>query len=140
MWPYEAYVGPLQGERVRQKWTRVGVKKCQNFVDVLYGRPLCELDLAVADPVHFTIGFSFIVIVYWHSSHGLRSRVYVTVGCQSVCLSACLSQHGPTAANPLLQVCCCGPGRQEIAARPCCARQQQPANAGSETLSAYPGS
>ena len=23
-------------------------------------------------------------------------------------------QHGPKAANPLLQVCCCGPGRQEI--------------------------
>ena len=28
--------------------------------------------------------------------------------------STCLSQHGPTAVNPLLQVCCCGPGRQEI--------------------------
>jgi len=25
-----------------------------------------------------------------------------------------LSQHGHTAANPLLQVCCSGPGRQEI--------------------------
>ena len=26
----------------------------------------------------------------------------------------CLSGHGPTAANPLLQVCRCGPGRQDI--------------------------
>ena len=32
----------------------------------------------------------------------------------SVRLSVCLSQHEPTAANPLLQVCCCGPGGQEI--------------------------
>ena len=41
----------------------------------------------------------------------MRSRVYVTVRCPSVYLS----QHGPTAADPLLQVCCsCGPGRQEI--------------------------
>jgi len=28
--------------------------------------------------------------------------------------SVCLSQHGPTAANPLLQVCCCEPGGQAI--------------------------
>jgi len=27
---------------------------------------------------------------------------------------ACLSQHGPTAANRLLQVCCCEAGGQEI--------------------------
>jgi len=26
------------------------------------------------------------------------------------CPSVCPSQHGPTAANPSLQVCCCGPG------------------------------
>jgi len=31
-----------------------------------------------------------------------------------LCLSVCLSQHEPTAANPLLEVCCCGPGGQEI--------------------------
>jgi len=42
-----------------------------------------------------------------------RSMVYVTVRCLSVRLSICLSQHGPIAANPLLQVCCCGPGRQD---------------------------
>jgi len=37
----------------------------------------------------------------------MRSRVYETVRCPPVCpsvrLSVCLSQHGPTAANPLLQ-------------------------------------
>ena len=31
-----------------------------------------------------------------------------------ICWSICLSRHGLTAANPLLHVCCCGPGRQEI--------------------------
>jgi len=35
------------------------------------------------------------------------SRVYETV--RSVCPSACLSQHWPTAATSLLQVCCCSP-------------------------------
>jgi len=63
----------------------------------------------------------------------MRSRVYETLRCPSVCLSLCLSKHGPTAANPLLWVCCCGPGCQEemsIAA----------AAAGSATLSAYVGS
>ena len=47
-------------------------------------------------------------------------------------------QHGPTAANPLLQVCCCGPGGQEIWID-CCtagAQQQRRANAGSATLPA----
>jgi len=38
------------------------------------------------------------------------SRVYDTLRCPSVCLP----QHGPSAANPLLQVSYCGPGRQEI--------------------------
>jgi len=32
----------------------------------------------------------------------------------SVRPSVCLSQQGPTTANPLLQVCCCEPGRREI--------------------------
>jgi len=36
--------------------------------------------------------------------------------------SVCLSQHGPTAANPLLQVCCCGPGRQETSIDRCSSR------------------
>ena len=34
----------------------------------------------------------------------MNSKVYVTVQCPSVCLS----QYGPTAAKPQLQVCCCG--------------------------------
>jgi len=37
-------------------------------------------------------------------------RVYETVRCPSVCLS----QHGPTTANPQLQVCCRGHGGPEI--------------------------
>jgi len=49
--------------------------------------------------------------VCWHCPHSMRSSVYETVRCSSVCLS----QHGSTAANPLLlQVCCCGPGGQDI--------------------------
>jgi len=48
----------------------------------------------------------------------------------------CLSQHGPTAAKPLLQVCCCGPSRQEISISCCTAGVRRP-NAGSATLSAY---
>ena len=47
---------------------------------------------------------------YWHCPHCMLSRVYETVQCPSVCLS----QHGPTAAHPLLHVCCCGRGGQEI--------------------------
>jgi len=38
----------------------------------------------------------------------LQSKVYVH------CPSVCMSQHGPTAAKPPLQIYCCGPGRQEI--------------------------
>ena len=36
--------------------------------------------------------------------------------------SVCLSQHGPTAANPLLQVCCCRPGGQETSIDRCSSR------------------
>jgi len=57
--------------------------------------------------------------------------------------SVCLSQHGPTAANPLLQVCCCGAaGRryQSIAARSGLSSSSvRRANAGSATSSAYVG-
>jgi len=49
------------------------------------------------------------------------SRVYLTVRCPSVYLF----QHGPTAANPLLQVCCCGPGKQETAIDCCTVGAQQ---------------
>jgi len=54
----------------------------------------------------------------------------------SVCLSTCLSQHGPTAANPLLQVCCCGPGSQEISIDCCAAHGMRRANSGSATFTA----
>jgi len=50
----------------------------------------------------------------------------------------CLSQHGPIAANPMLQVCCCGPGGQEISID-CDSSGMRRANAGSATLSAYVG-
>ena len=53
---------------------------------------------------------SVCLLVYWHCPHIMRIRLYETARC----LSVCLSQHGPTAANPLLQVCCCGLGGQEI--------------------------
>jgi len=36
-----------------------------------------------------------IIAYYWHCLHNMRSRVYETVQC----LSVCLSQQGPTAAN-----------------------------------------
>jgi len=48
----------------------------------------------------------------------------------------CLSQYGPTAASPLLQVCCCGPGGQEILID-CCSSGVRRANSSSATLSAY---
>jgi len=50
----------------------------------------------------------------WYCPHSMRSKVCETVRCPSVCPSAsvCLSQHGPTPANPLLQGCCCRPDRQ----------------------------
>jgi len=54
----------------------------------------------------------------------------------SVCPSIWSSHNGPTAANPLLQICCCGPGRQELSID-CCSSSG--ANAGSATLSAYVG-
>jgi len=54
---------------------------------------------------------------FWHWPHSMRNSIYETVRYPSVCLS----QHKPTGANPLLQVCfkgqqvcCCGPGGQEI--------------------------
>jgi len=42
----------------------------------------------------------------------LYIKPYKTIRCPSVCLS----QHGSTAANQMLQVCCCGPGRQQQSA------------------------
>jgi len=63
----------------------------------------------------------------------MESRVYETVRCPAGRLSV------PTAANPLLQVCCCGPGGHGISIN-CCSSGVQLANAGSATLSAYAGS
>ena len=54
-------------------------------------------------------------------------------------LSVCLSQHRPTAANPLLQFAAVGPGGQDIWI--CCRIiGTRRANVGSTTLSAYVGS
>ena len=61
----------------------------------------------------------------WHYPLSMRNRFYVAALCPSVRLSVRLSQHEPTAANPLLQVCCCGPGRQEISIHRCMAGAQQ---------------
>jgi len=61
----------------------------------------------------------------------------------SVRLFACLSQRGPTTANPLLQVCCCWPGSQGMSIDCCLVRSSSGvwrANAGSATLPAYVGS
>ena len=50
--------------------------------------------------------------------------------------SVCLSQHGPTAANPLLQVCWCRLGGQEMSID-CRSSGVWRANAGSASLSTY---
>jgi len=65
----------------------------------------------------------------------MRSRIYETVRCPFVCLS----QHRPTQANPLLQVCFCRPGRKELSIN-CCNSGMRWMNAGSATLSVYAGS
>ena len=72
----------------------------------------------------------------WYRPHSMRSRVYETVPCPSVCPAVCLSQHQSTAAKLSLQVCCCGLGGQDISTD-CCSRGGRRANAGSATLSAY---
>jgi len=59
---------------------------------------------------------------------GITRVVCGTGSVHRYCLSARLSRHGPTATNPLLQVCCCRKYRLIAARR---------ANAGSATLSAY---
>ena len=46
---------------------------------------------------------------------------------------------GPTAANPLLQVCCCGLGGQDVSFN-CYSSGMRRANAGSASLAAYVGS
>jgi len=97
----------------------VGVKKCQNFVDVLYGRPLCELDLAVADPVH-----RLLAQLAWLAEQGLCN------GRMSVCLSVRLSvparahSSKPVAAGLLLWArpagdCCTAMLRSAAAAGEC---------------------
>jgi len=63
-----------------------------------------------------------------HCPHTMRSRVYVMVRRPSVCLL----QHGLTAANPLLQVCCCELGGQEISIDCAMASAQQQRRAAGE--------
>ena len=52
---------------------------------------------------------------YWHCPHSMRGRKRYGDRV-SICLSIYLSQHGPTAANQLLQVC----SRQETLIDRCC--------------------
>ena len=81
--------------------------------------------------------------IFWHCPHTIRSRVYVTVRCPSVCLS----QHDAAAVNPLLHgglllwTRWAGDrpiGRLLHDRRS--AEQQRRVNAGSATFSAYVGS
>jgi len=76
----------------------------------------------------------------WHCQHSILSRVYVTAGRLSVCLSDPSSHH-----TLLLQVCCCGPDGQEISVDCCltggqeqlhCSSSMWLPNAGSATSSA----
>jgi len=66
--------------------------------------------------------------------HSVHSRVYEAARCPSVRPSVC-----PTAANPPLQICCCGPGGQEKPIDRCSSGVRRE-NAGSGALSAYVGS
>jgi len=59
------------------------------------------------------------VTTFWQCPRSIQTRVYITVRCPSVRLSARLFQHRPTAANSLPQVCCYMRCRS-IAARPAC--------------------
>jgi len=43
------------------------------------------------------LSMAAVIAAYWHCSHSMESGVYVTVQC----LSVCLFQHEPTAANLL---------------------------------------
>jgi len=52
------------------------------------------------------VGVGLLSLHFWHCPHSMRSSVYETVQCPSICPS----QHGLLAADPLLQVCCCEPG------------------------------
>ena len=75
-----------------------------------------------------TVSQSF--IFYWHCPHSMRSKVYETVGRPSVrlsaCLPVCLSVPSCGRRTPLLRVCCCGPGGQEISITCCTTGAQQP--------------
>jgi len=68
---------------------------------------------------------------------------------RTVCTAGSTKRHGvrpsvrlsvcPTAANPPLQICCCGPGGQEMPIDRCSSGVRRE-NAGSGALSAYVGS
>ena len=53
------------------------------------------------------------------------ARLDCGAGCTVSFRLFCLFQHGPTAANPRLQVCCCGSGGLEITIDCCTAGDQQ---------------
>jgi len=73
----------------------------------------------ISSPDTMNLQHSCVLYHYWYahilcgagSMHlsGVRPSVL-----PSVHQSVCLSQYGPTAANPMVHVCCCGPGRHEI--------------------------
>ena len=52
--------------------------------------------------------------VYWHCPLSVRSRVYLTVGCPSVCLSVRPSVPSFDRSSYVRQVCCWAPCGQEI--------------------------
>ena len=80
---------------------------------------------------------------YWHCPHSMRSRIYETVRCPSVCLS-----HSPAAAACGKSAAVGPAGRRyrSIAVRPApqpqhgAAARRAAANAGSATFSVYVGS
>jgi len=86
------------------------------------------------DSVHLSV-FLLVLLALptYYSKQGLCN------GTVSICLS------GPTVENPLLQVCCCGPGGHEILIDCCTAGSQRQqhgmlrVNAGSVMFSAYTG-
>ena len=129
VWPYEAYVGPLQGERVRQKWTRVGVKKMPEFCGrplwtaALWIRPGCGGPSAFYDRI-FVHRHRLLAQLAWLAEQGLCN------GRMSVCLSVRLSvparahSSKPVAAGLLLWArpagdCCTAVQRSAAAAGEC---------------------
>ena len=87
-------------------------------------RYVCEPSVGASFVVSFTDIARIVCEPAFTKRYGVRP---------SVCPSMA---HIPAAANPPLQVCCCGPGGQETS-NDCCSSGVRRANAGSATLSAY---